>query len=151
MKRLMSWAIVIGVTILISIMLFMTGRLHKVILTNGKKGGADVPKVIEYSIDKSPFKKVRAFKKGATDIKGVGHTIVIRFEDLDGNKKEITQKFKAKIGERENIDLSKIANGEEDWIKYTSEKEKAVKKPVVNTTSDEPVVNTMEGGAIPQV
>ena len=121
MKRLVSWIVVIGITILISIMLFMTGRLHKVILSNGKKG-QEVPKVIEYSIDKSPFKKVRAFKKGAADIKGVGHTIVIRFEDITGEKKEITQKFKAKIGEREEIDLSKIANDEKDWLKYTKEK-----------------------------
>ena len=121
MKRLVSWIVVIGITILISIMLFMTGRLHKVILSNGKKG-QEVPKVIEYSIDKSPFKKVRAFKKGATDIKGVGHTITIRFEDINGEKKEITQKFKAKIGEREEIDLSKIANDEKDWLKYTKEK-----------------------------
>lgn len=121
MKRLVSWAVVIGITILISIMLFMTGRLHKVMLSNGKKG-QEVPKVIEYSIDKAPFKKVRAFKKGATDVKGINHTIVIRFEGANGEKKEITQKFKAKIGEREEIDLSKIANNEDNWLKYTKEK-----------------------------
>lgn len=121
MKRILSWAVVLVIMALISIMLFMTGKLHKVILTNGKKG-QEVPKVIEYSIDKSSFKKVRAFKKGAIDIKGVGHTIVIRFEDSNGEKKEITQKFKAKIGERENIDLVKIINNEEDWLKYTKEK-----------------------------
>ncbi len=46
MKRLVSWIVVIGITILISIMLFMTGRLHKVILANGKKG-QQVPKVIK--------------------------------------------------------------------------------------------------------
>lgn len=149
MKRAVSWGVILLITILISTILFITGRLHKVMLTNGKKGEEEVPKVIEYSIDKAPFKKVRAFKKGATEIKGMNHTIVIRFEDLNGEKKEITKKFKAKIRERENIELFKLIKNENDWLIYTSEKEP--KKQVVEQTNEPVVVDSMESGSIPQV
>ena len=122
MKRIMSWIVVIGITILISIMLFMTGKLHKVMLTNGKKGNQEVLKVIEYSIDKSPFKKIKAYKKTVVEVKGISHTIVIKFKNKNGEEEEITQKFKAKIGERENIDIFKVINNKENWLEYTPEK-----------------------------
>lgn len=122
MKRLISWVVVIGVTILISIILFMTGKLHKVMLNNGKKGDQNIIEVIEYSIDKSPFKKIKALKKSVIEVKGISHTITIRFEDENGEKREITEKFKAKVGERENINISKIINDEKDWLEYTKEK-----------------------------
>lgn len=122
MKRLVSWIVVIGITILISIMLFMTGRLHKVMLNNGKKGDENIMEVVEYSIDKSPFKKIKALKKSVVEVKGISHIITVRFENENGKKMEITEKFKAKIGERENIDISKIVNNENDWLKYTKEK-----------------------------
>ncbi len=122
MKRLISWVVVIGVTILISIILFMTGKLHKVMLNNGKKGDQNIIEVIEYSIDKSPFKKIKALKKSVIEVKGISHTITIRFEDENGEKREITEKFKAKVGERENINISKIINNEKDWLEYTKEK-----------------------------
>ncbi|WP_300331038.1 DUF6672 family protein [Fusobacterium sp.] len=122
MKRLVSWIVVIGITILISIMLFMTGKLHKVMLNNGKKGDKNIMEVVEYSIDKSPFKKIKALKKSVVEVKGISHIITVRFENENGEKMEITEKFKAKIGERENIDISKIVNNENDWLKYTKEK-----------------------------
>ncbi|WP_300361367.1 DUF6672 family protein [Fusobacterium sp.] len=122
MKRLVSWIVVIGITILISIMLFMTGKLHKVMLNNGKKGDENIMEVVEYSIDKSPFKKIKALKKSVVEVKGISHIITVRFENENGEKMEITEKFKAKIGERENIDISKIVNNENDWLKYTKEK-----------------------------
>lgn len=122
MKRLISWVVVIGVTILISIILFMTGKLHKVMLNNGKKGDQNIIEVIEYSINKSPFKKIKALKKSVIEVKGISHTITIRFEDENGEKREITEKFKAKVGERENINISKIINNEKDWLEYTKEK-----------------------------
>lgn len=122
MKRLVSWIVVIGITILISIILFMTGKLHKVMLNNGKKGDENIIEVVEYSIDKSPFKKIKPLKKSVIEVKGISHTITVRFENENGEKIEITEKFKAKIGERENIDISKIVNNENDWLKYTKEK-----------------------------
>lgn len=122
MKRVISWIIVLFITLLISIMLFLTGKLHKVILTTGKKGMENIPKEIQYSIDKSSFKKIKATKKAAVDIKGVNHIIVIKYKDEQGKIQEISKKFKAKIGKRENLDLIKLLNNDEKWITYTKEK-----------------------------
>lgn len=122
MKRVISWTIVLFITLLISVMLFFTGKLHKAILSAGRKGMEGIPKEIQYSIDKEPFKKIRATKKAAVDIKGVNHIIVIKYKDEQGETKEITKKFKAKIGKRENLDLVKLLNNDEKWITYTKEK-----------------------------
>lgn len=123
MKRILSWAVVGAVTIVISVLLFITGKQHKVMLING----AEVPARVSYIVDGENAdkpKSIRANKKGVVYVKGINHEIVIKFKDVDGTNKEITKKFKTKISQEETIDFAGIINGAEDWIIYkTAEKE----------------------------
>ena len=126
MKRILSWAVVGAVTIIISVLLFVTGKQHKVMLINGADG-VEVPARVSYIVDGENAdkpKSIRANKKGVVYVKGINHEIVIKFKDTDGTNKEITKKFKTKISQEETIDFAGIINGTEDWITYkVAEKE----------------------------
>ena len=126
MKRILSWAVVGAVTIIISVLLFVTGKQHKVMLINGADG-VEVPARVSYIVDGENAdkpKSIRANKKGVVYVKGINHEIVIKFKDTDGTNKEITKKFKTKISQEETIDFAGMINGTEDWITYkTAEKE----------------------------
>ena len=126
MKRILSWAVVGAVTIIISVLLFITGKQHKVMLINGADG-VEVPARVSYIVDGENVdkpKSIRANKKGVVYVKGINHEIVIKFKDTDGTNKEITKKFKTKISQEETIDFAGMINGTEDWITYkTAEKE----------------------------
>ena len=126
MKRILSWAVVGAVTIIISVLLFVTGKQHKVMLINGADG-VEVPARVSYIVDGENAdkpKSIRANKKGVVYVKGINHEIVIKFKDVDGINKEITKKFKTKISQEETIDFAGIINGTEDWIIYkAAEKE----------------------------
>lgn len=126
MKRILSWAVVGAVTIIISVLLFVTGKQHKVMLINGADG-AEVPARVSYIVDGENAdkpKSIRANKKGVVYVKGINHEIVIKFKDADGTNKEIAKKFKTKISQEETIDFAGIINGTEDWIIYkAAEKE----------------------------
>ena len=126
MKRILSWAVVGAVTIIISVLLFVTGKQHKVMLINGADG-VEVPARVSYIVDGENAdkpKSIRANKKGVVYVKGINHEIVIKFKDVDGINKEITKKFKTKISQEETIDFAGIINGTEDWITYkVAEKE----------------------------
>ena len=126
MKRILSWAVVGAVTIIISVFLFVTGKQHKVMLINGADG-VEVPARVSYIVDGENAdkpKSIRANKKGVVYVKGINHEIVIKFKDTDGTNKEITKKFKTKISQEETIDFAGMINGTEDWITYkTAEKE----------------------------
>ena len=126
MKRILSWAVVGAVTIIISVLLFITGKQHKVMLINGADG-AEVPARVSYIVDGENAdkpKSIRAYKKGVVYVKGINHEIVIKFKDTDGTNKEITKKFKTKISQEETIDFAGIINGTDDWITYkAAEKE----------------------------
>lgn len=126
MKRILSWAVVGAVTIIISVLLFITGKQHKVMLINGADG-AEVPARVSYIVDGENAdkpKSIRANKKGVVYVKGINHEIVIKFKDTDGTNKKITKKFKTKISQEETIDFVGMINGTEDWITYkTAEKE----------------------------
>ncbi len=126
MKRILSWAVVGAVTIIISVLLFITGKQHKVMLINGADG-VEVPARVSYIVDGENAdkpKSIRANKKGVVYVKGINHEIVIKFKDTDGTNKEITKKFKTKISQEETIDFAGMINGTEGWITYkTAEKE----------------------------
>ncbi len=126
MKRILSWAVVGAVTIIISVLLFITGKQHKVMLINGADG-VEVPARVSYIVDGENAdkpKSIRANKKGVVYVKGINHEIVIKFKDTDGTNKEIAKKFKTKISQEETIDFAGMINGTEDWITYkTAEKE----------------------------
>ena len=120
MKRIFSWVVVIIAIIVISIVLFITGKKHKVMLINGEKG-VEVPSRVAYVVDNQKTKKpksIRANKKGAVYVKGINHEITIKFKNAEGEEKEITKKFKARISQEEVIDFAKIIDNSEDWIIY---------------------------------
>ena len=127
MKRILSWAVVGAVTIIISVLLFVTGKQHKVMLINGADG-VEVPARVSYVVDGENAdkpKSIRANKKGVVYVKGINHEIVIKFKDVDGTNKEITKKFKTKISQEETIDFAGIINGTEDWITYKAAEKEA--------------------------
>ena len=127
MKRILSWAVVGAVTIIISVLLFVTGKQHKVMLINGADG-VEVPARVSYIVDGENAdkpKSIRANKKGVVYVKGINHEIVIKFKDVDGTNKEIAKKFKTKISQEETIDFAGIINGTEDWITYKAAEKEA--------------------------
>lgn len=124
MKRILSWAVVGIIVVIISVLLFITGKQHKVMLINGAEG-AEVPARVSYIVDGENAdkpKSIRANKKGVVYVKGINHEIVIKFKDADGTNKEISKKFKTKISQDETIDFAGMINGTEDWITYSETK-----------------------------
>lgn len=131
MKRLVSWIVVLAVTIALSAVLFVTGRQHKVMLVNGNEGET-VPARVAYIVDGQGAdkpKSVRANKKGVVFVKGSNHTITIKYKE-GSQEKEITKKFKAKISKDATINFAGMINDTNDWITYA---ERVQEKP----TSDE--------------
>lgn len=118
MKRVVSWILLICITILISIMLFMCGKMHKIILNNGSKGNINLKKEVLFSVDKAPFKKLKSTKKAAVIVNGINHIVVVKYKDIDGKEQIITKKFKAKVSSLEKINLNLIIEGKDNWIKY---------------------------------
>lgn len=120
MKRVVSWIVVLVVVFAISVVLFVTGKQHKVALINGENG-VKVPARVTYIVDGQNAEKpksIRANKKGIAYVKGINHEITIKFKDTDGQNKEITKKFKAKISQEATIDFAEIINGTDNWITY---------------------------------
>ena len=117
MKRIISWIGVLVFVLILSIILFITGQKHKVLLSNGKRG-QEVPKKVAYIIDKQKKKTIKAHKKGATYIKGRNHTIIISFENEDGKEVKIEKKFKTKSSSNVIINFYDIINNSNKWIKY---------------------------------
>lgn len=126
MKRIVSWIVVLAVTIAICAVLFVTGKQHKIMLVNGN-AGEKVPARVSYIVDGENAdkpKSVRANKKGVAYVKGSNHTITIKFKD-GGQNKEITKKFKAKISKDTEINFAGIINDTPDWIVYSEKAKEA--------------------------
>ncbi|MCF2625606.1 hypothetical protein I6E17_05350 [Fusobacterium perfoetens] len=120
MKRILSWVVVMAAVIVLSVILFVTGKQHKVMLINGENG-AEVPARVAYIVDGQNAdkpKSIRANKKGVVYVKGINHKITIRFKDANGQNQEITKNFKTKLSQEEIIDFAGIISGAENWIIY---------------------------------
>lgn len=123
MKRILSWIVVVAIIITISVLLFITGKKHKIVLLNGTEG-VEVPAKVMYIVDGQNAEKpksIRANKKGVVYVKGVNHKITLKFKDSENNDQEITKKFKAKLSEDMTIDFAKIIDGSEDWLSFKEE------------------------------
>lgn len=123
MKRVLSWIVVVAMIIAISVLLFVTGKKHKIVLLNGTEG-VEVPAKVMYIVDGQNAEKpksIRANKKGVVYVKGVNHKITLKFKDSENNDQEITKKFKAKLSEDMTIDFAKIIDGSEDWLSFKEE------------------------------
>lgn len=122
MKKIISWIVVLIFILLLSTFLFISGKKHKVLLVNGKKG-QEVPKKVSYIIDnKNKPKIIKANKKGVTYIKGKNHKIIIIFKNSNEKKVEITKKFKAKLSSDIIINFYNIINENDNWIEYKNNK-----------------------------
>lgn len=120
MKRILSWVVVVIAIIILSVFLFVTGKQHKVILVNGENG-VEVPARVSYIVDgqnKDKPKSIRANKRGIAFVKGINHEITIKFKDANGENKEITKKFKARLSDEEFIDFAGMINGTDNWLTY---------------------------------
>lgn len=126
MKRVVSWIVVLAVVFALSVVLFVTGKQHKVMLINGEEG-VKVPARVTYIVDNQDTdrpKSVRANRRGVAYVKGINHVIVIKYKE-GGQDKEITKNFKAKIGKEATIDFAGMINGADNWITYQDAKPEA--------------------------
>lgn len=128
MKRIISWIVVLCITIAVSAVLFVTGKQHKVMLINGKQGET-APARVSYIVDGENAEKpksVRANKKGVVFVKGSNHVITIKYKDESGENKEITKKFKAQLSKDAVINFAGMIEDRNDWITYTEKEKEAL-------------------------
>ena len=116
MKVARNWLIVLIFVIVLSVILFITGRQHNVYIENKPKGEYVAVKDIRYSLDGEKEKKIKPNKRKAEVVKGRSHKIVVQYKDTDGVTKEIEKKFELKATEDIIIYLPVLTNNGEEWM-----------------------------------
>jgi len=72
MKNTLKVAIIVLILVVISVILFITGKRHDILIENNSSTG------IKYSINGEPYKILDAGKKTMGMIKGIGNVIFIK-------------------------------------------------------------------------
>lgn len=111
---------VILAMILLGIFLFISGKEHAVFIEN--KGEKYTPKNAYYILDGKKEVKIKKKKKKREYIKGVNHTIEVRFKGADGIEKKVVKEFKTKMGKKITINVAMIEN--DSWMKIEELKSK---------------------------
>ncbi|MFA6878635.1 MAG: DUF6672 family protein [Fusobacterium sp.] len=122
MKKIFNWIFLLIFVLILSAIFFLTGKEHKILLTNKGKGENAIKANIIYSIDNLKTKKIRYGKKSVYYIKGINHVIEISYKDEDKKEVKVEKEFKAKISATEQIDIQKIIKEEKGWITYKKSK-----------------------------
>lgn len=120
MKTIAARTGVILAMILLGIFLFISGKEHAVFIEN--KGEKYTPKNAYYILDGKKEVKIKKKKKKREYIKGVNHTIEVRFKDADGVEKKIVKEFKTKMGKKIMINVAMIES--DSWLKIEDLKSK---------------------------
>ncbi|MCS5421174.1 MULTISPECIES: DUF6672 family protein [Psychrilyobacter] len=111
---------VILAMILLGIFLFISGKEHEVFIEN--KGEKYTPKNAYYILDGEKEIKIKKKKKKREYIKGVNHTIEVRFKDAGGVEKKVVKEFKTKMGQIITINAAMIES--DSWLKIEELKSK---------------------------
>lgn len=104
MKKIVKFFIVILILFFISIILFITGEKHEILIENNNISS------IKYSINGEAYKSLEANKKAITNSKGLNNIIYIKTID----NKVIEKKLPS---ENINIFIKELINNSEDWYK----------------------------------
>jgi len=120
MKTIATRIGVILAMILLGIFLFISGKEHAVFIEN--KGEKYTPKNAYYIIDGKKEVRIKKKKKKREDLKGVNHTIEVRFKDADGIEKKVVKEFKTKMGKKITINTAMIES--DSWMKTEELKSK---------------------------
>ena len=116
MKIARNWIVLLGILIVLSGMLFVTGRQHNVYVENKTRDQYVTVKDIKYSLDGEKEKKIKPDKRKAETVKGRSHKIIVEFKDEAGNKKEIEKNFDLKATEDIIIYLPVLVKDENGWL-----------------------------------
>ena len=108
MKHTLKVAIIVLILVVISVILFITGKRHDILIENNSSTG------IKYSINGEPYKTLDAGKKALGISKGVGNVIFIKTADNKVIEKDLPS-------DDVNIFINEIINNSENWYKENTE------------------------------
>ena len=104
MKHTLKVAIIVLILVVISAILFITGKRHDILIENNSMAG------IKYSINGEPYKTLDAGKKALGIAKGMGNVIFIKTADNKVIEKDLPS-------DDINIFIKEIINNSDDWYK----------------------------------
>ena len=108
MKNTLKIVIIILILVVISSILFVTGKRHNILIENNSTIG------IKYSINGKPYKTLDIGKKAEGITKGISNVIFIKTNDNKVIEKDLPS---SDI----NIFINEIVNNSENWYKESSE------------------------------
>lgn len=108
MKNTLKIAIIVLILVVISVILFITGKRHNILIENNSATG------IKYSINGEPYKTLDTGKKVEGITKGIGNVIFIK----TNNDKVIEKDLPS---DDVNILINEIINNSENWYKENTE------------------------------
>ena len=108
MKKILKIAIIVLILVVISVILFITGKRHDILIENNSSTG------IKYSINGEPYKTLDTGKKTMGMIKGIGNVIFIKTNDNKVIEKDLPS-------DDINIFINEIINSSENWYKENVE------------------------------
>ena len=104
MKNTLKTAIIVLILVVISVILFITGKRHNILIENNSSTG------IKYSINGEPYKTLDTGRKAGGVTKGIGNVIFIKTNDNKVIEKDLPSNDI-------NIFISEIINNSENWYK----------------------------------
>lgn len=116
MKIARNWIILLVFLVILSVILFITGRQHNVYVENKARNEYVAVKDIKYSLDGDKEKKIKPNKRKAEVVKGRSHKIVVEYKDAQGNKQKIEKDFDVKATEDLIIYLPVLIGNGNDWV-----------------------------------
>lgn len=86
MKKLGKFIIIIFILVLVSVILFITGKRHDVIIEN------NAVSIVKYSVNGEPYQILEAGKKAQTFSKGISNVIYFKTEEGKVIEKDLPAK-----------------------------------------------------------
>jgi len=123
MKRIVAQLSLVAVMVVLGVILFVTGKEHRVFVENKSIDGYKAIKKVQYVVNGEKEVKVKKNKKKLSKVKGSTHQIVVIYED-GGKTHKIEKSFKLKVMEEASISIPMLIGGSEDWIDCESTKTK---------------------------
>ena len=108
MKNTLKVTIIVLILVVISVILFITGKRHNILIENNSPAG------IKYSINGEPYKILDTGKKAMGMTKGIGNVIFIKTNDNKVLEKDLPS-------DDINIFINEIINNSENWYKENTE------------------------------
>ena len=108
MKNTLKVAIIILILVVISVILFITGKRHDILIENNSSTE------IKYSINVEPYKTLDTGKKAMGMTKVIGNVIFIKTNDNKVLEKDLPS-------DDINIFINEIINNSENWYKENTE------------------------------